>query len=154
MLQDLLIELFCKDNEVLTVPRKALLARVPGIPDPRFAHEMESGLVHNWLYRAVGVGSEKDGGGQRFAERLEPASGTGSALLHPEGVQHLGSAGRSDAARPLPVCQGCQEQWNEAILAPGQTVVGVPGDEEHELAIAAFVDQSSSWGASRVWSRI
>src|SRR5215471_2265125 len=62
MLQNLLIELFSENNQILTVARKALLAGIAGIPDPRFAHEMEPRLVHNRRHRAVGVGSEEDGG--------------------------------------------------------------------------------------------
>lgn len=92
----------------------------------------------------MGVGSEKDRGSEDPLKCSNQPTVLGSPLLHAEGIEHFRSAIERDPAGSLPVCQCCEEQGHEAILPPGQAVIGVPGHEEHELAITAFVDQSSS----------
>jgi hypothetical protein len=89
------------------------------------------------------VSSKEDGGSENPLKCSDQPTVLGAALLHPEGVEHFRGAVERDPAGPLPVCQGCEEQRHEAILPPGEAVVGVPSDEEHELAVATFVDQSS-----------
>jgi len=145
MLQNLLIELFSENNQILTVARKALLAEIAGIPDPCLAHEMEPRLVHNRRHRAVGVGSEEDGGAKDSLEGSDQAAILRAALLHSEGVQHFGGGGKRDPARPLAGSQGRQEEWNQAVLAPRKAVVGVTSDEQNKLTFSAFVDQGPSW---------
>ena len=61
--------------------------------------------------------------------------------MHTEGLQHLGRARKGDPAGLLAGCQCCQEKRDEAILAPGESVLRMTGDEQHELAVATFVDQ-------------
>jgi hypothetical protein len=45
VIESLPVELVAQDNYVLAVARKELLIGVSGIPDPGFAHEVESRLV-------------------------------------------------------------------------------------------------------------
>ena len=90
------------------------------------------------------VGSEEDRRSEDSLKRSNQATILGSTLLHPERVEHFRGAGEGDPARPLPVCQCSQKQWNQTILAPRKSVVRVAGDEKHESTIATFVDEGSS----------
>src|SRR5262249_46953580 len=121
MLQNLLIELFSENNQILTVARKALLAEIAGIPDPCLAHEMEPRLVHNRRHRAVGVGSEEDGGAKDSLEGSDQAAILRAALLHSEGVQHFGGGGKRDPARPLAGSPVSPEEWVRMVQGRRET---------------------------------
>ena len=62
-----------------------------------------------------------------------------AALLHAERVQHLRCASKVNRLALLPDRQRRQENGNESILSPGQTVARMPGDLKRELAVAPFM---------------
>jgi hypothetical protein len=47
VVENLTIEVVAENDQVLAIPGRRLLIRVPGIPDPSFAHEIEPGPVHD-----------------------------------------------------------------------------------------------------------
>jgi hypothetical protein len=102
---------------------------------------MEPRFVKDRRERPMPVGSEEDGGTKGALESANQPAILRSPLLHTESIEHFGRAG-GDLPRPLAGRQGCQEEGHQAILAPREAVVGMAGDEENELTVAAFMDQS------------
>jgi hypothetical protein len=52
----------------------------------------------------------------------------------------LGNAIRRDCCL---VAKVAQKQWDQAVLAPWKTVIGMAGDEQHELTVPTFMQQGS-----------
>jgi hypothetical protein len=140
MVGDFLVEFFAQHNEIRAITWKVLLHELARIPDSSFSHKVEAGLMNDRRYRSMRIGSKKDRGSEDSLKCANQSTVLGAALLHSESVEHLRCAGERDPARSLPVRQRSQEQRNEPILPPRQSVVGMPGYEEDKLAVATFMD--------------
>jgi hypothetical protein len=77
------------------------------------------------------ISAEEDRRSKNSLKGPAEAPVLGAALLHLEGVQHLGGALKSDPPRPLPDGQSREEDRDETVLAPLQPVTRVFGDLEN-----------------------
>jgi len=93
------------------------------------------------------VRSEENGGPEDTLESENQPAVLRSPLLHPESIEHLGPARKSNVAGLLPRSQSGEKERDEAILAPGKPVFRVTSDEQHKLAVTPFVHQGSGWRA-------
>src|SRR3954453_2783966 len=65
--------------------------------------------------------------------------------MHAEDLQHLPGAPEPDDWTLLLDRQRCQEDRHDTILPEWHAELGMPGDLQHELAIALFIHQLTSW---------
>ena len=141
------IELIAQHHDVLAVAGQVRLLRIAGVPDARFSHEIEPGLVHNRRSLALRIGTEEDGRPEDALECAYQPAVLGTALLHPEGLQHIASTEKGNGPLLLPDCQRGQEDRYEPVLPPRQAVRRVTGHLQQELAIAAFMQQDALRGS-------
>jgi hypothetical protein len=119
------------------------LLHVARIPDPRFSHETEAGLVDVPRPLALSVCLEEDGRPEDRLERFDQSLVLGSPLLHAEDVEHLSGACEGDRVALLADSQSGEKDRDEPMLSPRQAVLWVPGRLENELPVTSFVQQRS-----------
>src|SRR5260370_15308918 len=127
MRRDLPIELRRQDDHVLATARQLGLIEIAVVRDARLAHEVETYLVEYGRNFQFVVGAEKDGGAEHSLEGLDQAPILRSALLHAERVQHLSAAVERNGAALPPNGQSGEVERHEAVLPPGQSVIGMAG---------------------------
>ena len=64
-----------------------------------------------------------------------------TAFVHAENLQHLPGAPEPNDWTLLLHSQRCQENRHDTILPKWHSELGMPGDLQHELAIALFIHQ-------------
>jgi hypothetical protein len=134
-------EFLAENNLVLQLAGEGVMSGIPRIPDPSLAHEAEPRAVNDCGAFALRISAEED---RRPDDPLESAHEPPilrSALLHPEGVQHLRRAPKADDATALLNRQGREEDRHQAVLAPRQSVGRVPGYLKQKLAVPAFMQE-------------
>ncbi len=86
-----------------------------------------------------GFGAEKHCRAEdSFEGRNEPPV-LGPALLHTEGLQHLGCAPKTDCLALLPHRQSSEKNGNDPILPEWHSELWMPRDLENEVAVSALV---------------
>src|SRR5215471_15251085 len=138
---NLSVELFAQNDPVLAISRQHLLLGIAGIPDSSFRHETESRAMNDHRPLRLRVGAEKDCRAEDSLERRDQAAVLRTALLHSEGAQHLGRTFKHDLRRLLPDRLSRQEDRNQAILSPRQSVARMAGHLENERPVTAFKKQ-------------
>src|SRR3954469_11422179 len=68
--------------------------------------------------------------------------------MHTEDLQHLPGAPEPNNLALLLNCQRCQEDRHNTILPKWHPELWMPGDLEHELAIALLIHQLACWKSS------
>jgi hypothetical protein len=142
------IELVAERNHVLAFAGQELLIRIARIPDSRFRHEIETGAMNDGSAFALTVRSKENGCAEDSLERGNQAPVLRAALLHAERVKHGSGTFERNLRRLLPDRLRGEEDRNEPILAPWQTVAGVPRDLQNEMAVSALVQQTAGWRAT------
>jgi hypothetical protein len=143
MREDLPEEFIAEDDLILKLGRQSLLIGMPRIPDAGFAHEAEPCLMDDHGFLALGVSAEED---RRSKDPLESRYETPvlrSALLHPERVQHFSRAAEPNYSVLLTNREGGQKDRDEPVLAPRQSVRGVPGNLKQKMAVPSLVENLS-----------
>src|SRR5689334_22733757 len=128
MAGNLPIELLAQNDHVLAITRQQGLFQISRIPNPRLRHEVESGTMHDSGPVSLTVRSEKDRRAEDALERGNQPPVLGTALLYAERIEHFGCAVERDSGGSLPDSQGGQEDWNQPVLPPRQSIARVPGD--------------------------
>src|SRR4051795_9820605 len=131
---NLVVEFLREDDQILTVSRESQLCRVLRIPDSGFAHEAESGFVHDRRHGPGRVRSKEDRCAEDPLESRNETAVLRSALLHSERVEHLGGVRKVDASGTLASGQSREKEGDQPILSPRETVSGVTRNEQDELA--------------------
>ena len=106
-------------------------------------HEVRTGPLNNRSTFTLRVGAEEDGRPKDSLKRCDQTAILGAALLHGKRVEHLGSAIKCDPGSLLSDREGRKENWNQAILPPGESVARMPGDLQNELAVPALVQEAT-----------
>lgn len=122
MAHDLIEEFVAEDDFVLKSAGKCCLICVTRVPNPRLAHKVETRPMHNRGPVSLHVGAEENRRAEYALERSHQSSVLCPALLHPEGFKHLGRASELNRLALLADCQRCQEDRNESVLSPVESV--------------------------------
>src|SRR5215467_2528993 len=138
---NLSVEFFAQNDPVLAISRQQLLLGIAGIPDSSFRHETESGTMNHHRPLRLRVGPEKDGRAEDSLERRDQAPVLRTALLNSEGVEHGSGTFKHDLWRLLPDRLRRQEDRNQAVLSPRQSVARMPGHLENERSVTTFIKQ-------------
>ncbi len=120
----------------MAVAGEQLLIGIARVPDPRLRHELKSGAMNYRCRKPLRVRPEVDGGPEDPLEGVDQPPILRAALLHPKGVEHGRGAVERDSVCLLANCHRCQEDWNQAVLSPGQTVAWVPRHLKNELPVS------------------
>src|SRR4051794_31400095 len=91
----------------------------------------------------LGIGPEEDRRPEDTLKSSHQPTILRTALLHPEDLEHLGGTAKRDRLFSLPDRQCRQENGNQPILAPGDTILRMAGHLQQKLPIAALVQQSA-----------
>jgi hypothetical protein len=86
----------------------------------------------------LAIRSEGDGCAEDPLKRVHKSPVLQASMLHPEGVEHRGSAVKRDPRSLLTNRHRCEENWDQTILPSGQAITGMTGYLEHKLSIPAF----------------
>ena len=138
---DLLIELIAEDNHILELVGEHRLIRALVVPELGFPQEVEPGLLHHPGCPSELIGAEKDGRAEDALEGRDQATIFCAAFMHTEDLQHLPGAPEPNDLALLLNCQRCQEDRHNTILPKWHAELGMPGDLQHELAIALLIHQ-------------
>ena len=141
MVLDLPIKLFAQHNRILAVTRQVLLCGIAGVPDARLRHEVEPDVVKHGSFVELRIGTEENRSAKDSLKSTKQPPVLGAALLHAKSVEHLGCTAESDRLLLLPDCKSGQEDGDQAILPPRQTVVGMTGHLQEKLSVTAFMQQ-------------
>ena len=79
-------------------------------------------------------------------ERLDQTAVLRSALLHAERLQHFGTAVECNGLALLANGRRGEVKRHEAVPSPGQSVAGMAGYLQQELAVSTFVQQDGGGG--------
>ena len=140
-----LIELLAQNDQVLAIAGQELLVGISRVPNPRLRHEIEAGAMNHRGPVPLRVGSEEDRRAEDALERSDQASVLGTALLDAECIEHLGGTVEGDPGGLLPNCHRRQEDRNQPILSPRESIARVTGDLKHEASVPPFVKEASGW---------
>lgn len=108
---------------------------------------VEPGAMDHGGAVLLDVRSEEDRSTKDALERSDQPAVLRTALLDAEGIKHLGSAVERDPGGFLPNRHRRQEDRNQAILSPGQSIARVTSDLEDESPVPSFVKEASGWRA-------
>jgi hypothetical protein len=122
MAHDLVEEFVAEDDFVLKSAGKCGLIFVARVPNPRLAHEVEPRPMYNLCPVSLHVGAEENRSAEDALEGSHQPSVLCSALLHAEGFKHLRRAPKLNRLALLANCQRGQEDRDEPVLAPRETV--------------------------------
>ena len=92
------------------------------------------------------VGAEEDRCAEDALESGDQSSVLCPALLHTEGIKHLRRASKLNRLALLTYCQRCQEDRNQAVLSPRETVRRMACHLKRELAIASLMEKLAGSG--------
>jgi hypothetical protein len=76
----------------------------------------------------MSVGAEEDGGSEDPLEGCDQTPILLPALVHAEGLEHLGGGSEPDRLALLANREGGQEDGHDAVLAEGDAVIGMAGE--------------------------
>ena len=142
MCVDFAIKLVAQDDYVLegvrSVQRFGLWSVVP---DLGFAQEIETGHSHESAGCTVFVGAEEDRRAEDALKCRHQSPVLFSALMHPEGVQHLRCASKLHYRALLSNGKRGKKDWNNAVLAVGNAKLRVTRDLQDEVTVFPFVEQ-------------
>jgi len=111
-----------KDDLILKAARKGGLISIARVPNPRRAHEVEPRPMHDCGSVSLYVGAEENRSAEDALEGSHQPSVLCPALLHAEGFKHLRRASKLNRLALLPDCQRGEEDRDEPVLAPRETV--------------------------------
>jgi hypothetical protein len=115
-----------------------------------FIKKVKSRPVEDEFAFGLVVTSEEDGGREDALETLHDPVVPLTVLEKVEEVEHLGGSVESYNPATLANRERCYPDWNEAILAEGQSELGMTEDLKEELSIASRVKQLVD-GRSAEW---
>jgi hypothetical protein len=139
--QNLPVELFAQDHDVLTMVQWSVAAPAAVVPDVRLAQKRESRHVNDRGRSELAVGSEENRSAENPLERADESAIVFAALLHTERVEHFRSAPESNRLTLLPDSQSCEKYGYDSIQSKRQPILRVARDLEHEVSIPAFEQQ-------------
>src|SRR4051794_30949844 len=138
---DLLVELVTEDNDILELVREHRLLQALVVPELSFPQEVEAGLLHHPDRPSNLIGTEEDGGAEDAFKGGDQATIFRATFVRAEDLQHLPGAAEPNDWALLLDRQRCQEDRHDPILPERHSELGMPGDLQHELAIALFIHQ-------------
>jgi len=115
-------EFVAEDDFILKSAGKCRLICVARVPNPRLAHEVEPSTMHHGSPFSLHVGAKKDRCTEDALEGGYQSAVRCPALLHAEGVKHLGRASKLNRLALLADCQCSEEDGNEPVLSPREEV--------------------------------
>ena len=87
------------------------------------------------------VHPEEDGCSEDALKAIDQAAVGLAVLVEAEGVKDLGGALEENNSILLPECECRYPDGDEAVLAEGQTELGMPGNLQGEFSIAALMKE-------------
>ena len=142
VLVDLRVKGFAQGDSVRAVmDGKRRRFAVFGEPEMNFINEVKTRPVNQMAAARLVLCSEKDGGSKAALEALHHTPVVAAILGEAEELQHLRSAIEMDGAVLLPEGEGRHPNRNKAVLAEGQTEVGMSDDMKEEIPVAALVKE-------------
>jgi hypothetical protein len=142
---DLPVELVAQRDRVLELIAKSPLLRLPVVPDLRLAQEVEARALDDLRFRSKRVNSEEDCSPEYPLERCNQAPIFFSSLAHSERFEHLCGRLEPDCLALLTNGKSSKEDRHDPILTEGDAELGVAGDLERKLPVAALVEQFAGW---------
>jgi hypothetical protein len=88
---------------------------------------------------ALGIGAKEDGRAEHSLKRCDQSAVLGTALLHSEDIEHFGCTAEGNGLFLLSHGKCRQENGNQAVLTPWNTILGMTGDLQKKLTVPALV---------------
>jgi hypothetical protein len=136
---DFLVEWLAENDDVFITRRGEWSGLVLVKPKLKTIEKVESRPIENEFTFWFIVASEKDGGCKDALETLHDPAVPLTILEESEKVEHLGGSLESHDAAALTNRKCRHPNRNEAVLAEGQSELGMTEDLKEELAIASRV---------------
>jgi hypothetical protein len=108
--------------------------------------EVETRPICDLISARLFVGSEEDSRGKDPLESLHDTAIMAAVLREAKEIEHLSGTLKTNDAAPLLHGECRYPDWNQAILAKGETEPRVSGDLEQEPSIPPGVGEMVSWG--------
>src|SRR4030095_804382 len=141
MCADLGVKLLTQHYDVFEFVRDSLLVGFTVVPDARLPEKVKPGSLDDSGLRCRGLRSEEHRGSEDPFECRHQAAVLFTALLHAEGLQHLGRAPEPDCLALLPHRQRGEKNWHNPVLPKRNPEVGMTGDLQNEVTVSAFIDK-------------
>lgn len=111
---------------------------VLGGVEPEFhaVEEVEPGPVDHCSRFGLLFSSEKDCGAEDPLEAIDNAAIVRAVFRKAEEIKHLSCGVKMNLAGFLPDCKRCDPDGDQAVLAEGQTELGMPDDLKEETTVA------------------
>jgi hypothetical protein len=91
----------------------------------------------------LSVRAEEDRGAEDALERRDQSAVLGTALLYAKRVKHFGGAVERYPGGLLSNSHRCQEDRDQPILSPRESIAWVTGDLKNKSTVTPFVKETS-----------
>ena len=143
MVNDFLVKLVAQHDYVLHFAKWRFISRKARAPHLSLTHEIETGAVKNGGSLGLCISTKENRRAKDPLKCPDQSPILRSALLHAEGVQHVGGICKCDRAALLTNGQCSQKNRHKAILTPRNAITWVASHLEDEPAVPPLMEQAT-----------